>query len=127
MIKITANRVSIGKLYPASPSIVWKLITDTTQWPRWGPTVKQVRLSERFIRNGSSGQVLTALGIWLPFVIVEFEQGVFWRWKVASIYATGHRIQLTDGGCRLWFEVPILAAPYILICQVALKRIQNLL
>ena len=127
MIKITANRVSIGKFYPAPTPLVWDLITDTTQWPRWGPTVKRVQFPERFIRKGSSGQVLTAFSIWLPFVIVECEHGSFWSWRVASINATGHRIQPANGGCILWFEVPIIAAPYILICQVALNRIQNLL
>ena len=127
MIKITTNRLSIGKFYPVSPLIVWDLITDTTQWPRWGPTVKRVQFPERFIRNGSSGKVLTAFGIWLPFDIDEYEHGRSWSWKVASTRATGHRIQPTKRGCILWFEVPIIAAPYILICQLALNRIQILL
>jgi len=125
---ISATRINVGKFYHASPLIVWNLITDTDQWPLWGPTVKRVQLPERFIRQGSLGRVLTAIGIWLPFVIVKFEHGCFWSWKVASINATGHRIQPVEtGGCILWFEVPIIAAPYILICQMALNRIQDLL
>jgi len=119
--------VSVGKFYPASPLLVWNLITDTTQWPRWGPTVKRVQSPERFIRKGSSGKVLTAFGIWLTFDIDKYENGSFWSWKVASTRATGHRIQPTKRGCILWFEVPIIAAPYILICQLALNRIQILL
>jgi hypothetical protein len=128
MIKISSTRISVGKFYHASPLVVWNLITDTAKWPRWGPTVKRVQFPERFIRKGSSGQVLTAFGIWLPFAIVEFEYGCFWSWKVASINATGHRVQPTESGyCYLWFDVPIIAAPYILICQMALNRIQKLL
>ena len=128
MIKITANRVSVGKFYRASPLLVWDLITDTTQWPRWGPTVKRVQFPERFIRKGSSGQVLTAFGIWLPFVIDEYEHASFWSWKVATIKATGHRVQASEtGGCYLWFEVPMVAAPYALVCQMALGRIKSLL
>ena len=128
MIKISLNRVSIGKFYPASPLLVWDLITDTTQWPRWGPTVKRVQVSERFIRNGSSGRVLTAFGMWLPFNIDEYEHACFWSWKVAGIKATGHRIQANEtGGCYLWFEVPMTAAPYALVCRMALDRIKNLL
>ena len=128
MIKISANRVSIGKLYQTSPLTVWDLITDTDKWPQWGPTVKGVQYPERIIREGARGMVLTALGIWLPFVITECEYGRFWRWNVASISATGHRIQATEaGGCKLWFEVPIIAAPYTLVCQMALRRIENLL
>ena len=128
MIKISANRVSVGKFYHTSPQVVWDLITDTTQWPQWGPTIKSVQFPERFIRQDSTGRVLTAFGIWLPFVVHEYEHASFWRWKVANIKATGHRIQANEtGGCYLWFDVPILAAPYALICQVALMRIDNLI
>ncbi len=127
MIKISKNRVSVGKFYPASPLLVWDLITDTSQWTRWGPTVKRVQFPDRFIRKGSSGQVLTAFGIWLPFDIDEYEHGRFWSWKVATINATGHRVQASETeGCYLWFEVPLLAAPYALVCQIALGRIENL-
>ena len=128
MIRLSANRVSVGKFYPTSPLLVWDLITDTTQWPRWGPTVKRVQSPERFIRKDSSGRVLTVFGIWLPFDIDEYEYTCFWSWKVAAIKATGHRIQAIEtGGCHLWFEVPIIATPYALICQMALARIENLL
>jgi hypothetical protein len=72
--------------------------------------------------------VLTAFGIWLPFVITEYEHVCFWSWEVADVKATGHRIQAIEtGGCYLWFEVPMIAAPYTLVCQMALGRISNLL
>ena len=123
MIKISTNRISIGKLYPVSSSIVWEIITDTKQWPHWGPTVKNVQLSERHIRIGSRGRVLTSLGVWLPFVIDEYEQARFWSWKVANIKATGHRVQVTEtGDTQLWFDMPIIAAPYVVVCQMALGR-----
>ena len=128
MIKISATQVSVGKFYLALPLIVWDLITDTVKWPQWGPTVKRVQCPERFIRKGTQGQVLTAFGIWLPFVITEYEHASFWSWNVASVKATGHRIQAArTGGCYLWFELPIIAAPYTLVCQIALGRIKNLL
>ena len=128
MLKISSTQISVGKKYQSSPLLVWELITDTVQWPMWGPTVKMVKCPERFIRKGSKGQVLTALGIRLPFVVVEYEHGSFWSWKVASIRATGHRIEASEtGGCYLWFEVPIIAAPYTLVCQTALSRIEDLL
>lgn len=128
MLKISKCHVSVGKKFPASPHILWDLITDTTQWPRWGPTVKAVRNSERYICKGSGGQVLTAVGIWLPFVVADFEHESFWSWKVASVKATGHRLQLTETGeCLLWFEVPLIVAPYIVICHLALKRIEEIL
>jgi len=128
MIKISANQVSIGKFYHTLPQIVWDVITDTAQWPQWGPTVKSVQFPERFIRQGSKGRVLTTFGIWLPFVVYEYENACFWRWKVANIKATGHRIQVNEaGGCYLWFDVPMIAAPYALVCHMALVRIERLL
>ncbi len=104
------------------------MITDTAKWPQWGPTVKKVEFPERFIYKGASGRVLTAFYAWLPFEIVEFEPVRFWNWKVAGINATGHRILAIDeGACELWFEVPVIAAPYGLVCQLALTRIEKLL
>ena len=103
------------------------MITDTAKWPQWGPTVKEVDYPERYICKGATGRVLTALNIWLPFRIIDFEPARFWSWKVASVSATGHRIQAVGSeSCDLWFEVPIIAAPYALICQMALTRIQRL-
>ena len=128
VLKISSNRLSVGKFYQASPLIIWDLMTDTFKWPQWGPTVKSVQCSERFIRKGSTGRVLTPFGIWLPFVITEFEQACYWSWKVASISATGHRVHASEtGGCYLWFELPVIAAPYTLVCQRALGRIEKFL
>ena len=126
MLKISSELISVGKMFSASPDILWDLITDTSQWPRWGPTVRAVRTSERYISQGSEGQVLTALGIWLPFVVTDYENECFWNWKVASVRATGHRLQsVKAGGTILWFEVPVMAFPYIAICRMALTRIAD--
>ena len=128
MLKITAAQVSVGDRYQFSPLVLWDIITDTEKWPRWGPTVKQVRLPERIIHQGSKGKVLTSLNIWLPFEILEYEHPRYWTWKVASVKATGHRIQaLDDKACILWFDVPLMAAPYTLVCRMALARIGKLL
>ena len=126
MLKISKELISVGKTFSASPHILWDLITDTDQWPRWGPTVKAVRTPERYISEGSEGQVLTPLGIWLPFIVTDYEHKCFWNWKVASVRATGHRLQVADAGCALlWFEVPVIAFPYIAICRMALSRIAD--
>ena len=126
MLKISKELISVGKTFSASPHMLWNLITDTSQWPRWGPTVKAVRTSKRYISKGSEGQVLTPLGIWLPFVVTDYEHEYFWNWKVASVRATGHRLQIADAGnATLWFEVPVIAFPYIAICRMALTRIAD--
>ncbi len=124
MLKVSKRRLSVGKMYSTSPSAIWEVVTDTTQWPRWGPTVKAVRHPDRYIGNNSSGRVLTVIGLWLPFVVTEFESGRFWSWKVASVKATGHRLKtLPTGEPVLWFEVPTIAFPYLAVCQIALNRI----
>ena len=127
MIKFSTNRIDIGRFYNAQISIVWDLITDTLQWPQWGPTVKRVESADRFIRKGTRGRVLTAVGIWLPFVIVECVHRSYWSWKVGPVKATGHRVQAAEsGGSYLWFEIPVIAAPYTLVCRMALDRIEKL-
>jgi hypothetical protein len=128
VIKFSTNRIDIGRFYNSPIPIVWDLITDTLQWPQWGPTVRRVESADRFIREGTRGRVFTAVGIWLPFVIVEYIHRSFWSWKVGSVKATGHRIQdAKAGGSYLWFEVPIIAAPYTLVCRMALDRIEKLI
>ena len=128
MIKFSTNQINIGRFYDSPVPIVWDLITDTLQWPQWGPSVRRVESADRFIRKGTRGRVLTAVGIWLPFVISEYINRSFWSWKVGSVKATGHRIRpAKNGGSYLWFEVPIIAAPYILVCRMALDRIEKLM
>ena len=128
MFELSSSHVSVGKYLNASPSETWSLLTDTHKWPDWGPTVLKVESVNRFIGPGSKGRVKTAVGIWLPFTITAYEERRYWRWKVASIKATGHRvIAYSEGGCALWFDTPIFAAPYVLVCQLALNRFEKLL
>jgi len=127
MAGIMQYSVKIGRLVNASPEAVWEIITDTEQWPEWGPSVREVWCSDRFIREGSKGRVRTAVGLWVPFVITHFEYGRHWSWKVFGVPATGHRIEdLRKTRCRLIFEVPVLAAPYAVVCRTALNRIARI-
>ena len=50
---------------------VWELLTDTSQWPLWGPTVRAVECPVRYICQGTSGRVRTPIGLWLPFRTTE--------------------------------------------------------
>ncbi len=109
-------------------SAAWRLLTDTTRWPEWGPSVSRVECSERYIGLGSTGRVQTVLGFWLPFLITEFNAGRHWCWKVAGIPATGHRVEsLGPDRCKVVFEVPLIATPYLLICHQAAKQIKRIL
>ena len=106
---------------------VWQLLTDTESWPLWGPTVTAVQCTDRFIGPNSSGKVQTPIGLWLPFRISAFEEGTYWKWQVAGIAATGHRVlAISDNRCRLIFEMPSIAAPYSIVCRIAANRIAQI-
>ena len=127
MIKIAFPNIETSKTVHASAETLWRILTETNQWTRWGPSVRSVACSHRVISHDSTGRIQTALGFWLPFEVTEFSLGRFWSWRVGGIRATGHRIEpLSKNSCRVVFEVPLVAAPYVLICHMAIKRIVQL-
>ena len=119
---LTASRV-----VPAPPAAAFELLVRTRSWPRWGPSVAAVEPADARIGLGTSGRVRTAVGVWLPFEVTAFDEGRSWSWRVAGVPATGHRVELADGGCRLCLDVPIVAAPYLAVCHLALRRLARLL
>jgi hypothetical protein len=121
-------KIDIGRYIRTSPQDLWELLTDTTRWALWGPSITAVDCSERYIQLGSTGRVRTAVGLWVPFAVTEMEDGRYWSWHVFGMPATGHRIdQLSNGLCRLVFQVPVFAAPYIIVCRIAMHRIARIL
>jgi len=61
-------------------------------------------------------------------MITEFVDGYYWSWHVYGIRATGHRVEYEGlERCNVIFEVPMLAAPYLLVCHLALNRIEKLI
>ena len=109
-------------------SAAWELLIDTHRWPEWGPSVARVDCTDRYIVLGSTGRVKTAFGTWFSFEIIQFTAGQYWHWQVAGIPATGHRVlSLGPSLCRVVFEVPVLAAPYLFVCRMAAQRIKNIL
>jgi hypothetical protein len=126
--------VVVDRFVPAAPEVVWDLLVDTSRWPEWGPSVTAVELDDApatpatgtRITAGSTGRVRTAVGVWVPFRITGFNDGRRWSWNVAGIPATSHTVEPAPGGCRVGFGIPLLVAPYALVCQVALARIERL-
>ena len=128
MLKISFPHIEISRVVGAAPNRVWQLLTDTFTWGDWGPTVLAVRSSDRYIKKGSYGRVKTALHFWVDFEITDLDPGTYWSWRISGINATGHRIErLDESSCLLVFQVPIWAAPYLLVCKIALDRIVRLL
>ncbi len=128
MIRFDFPHLEVSETVPGPCDRVWDLLVDTARWPDWGPSVRAVTCRDRRIRRGSTGWVETPLGLKVPFRITELEAGRFWTWRVCGISATGHRVEPQGGGrCRLTFTLPALAAPYAIVCRLAIRRIAALL
>lgn len=119
-------KTSVKILAPAAA--VWDLLIDTSRWAVWGPSVTGVEVAQQYISPGSTGRVKTIFGFWLPFRVTAFVDGQCWGWEVAGIPATRHLVtSLGADRCRLSFEVPLMAFPYLVICRVAIVRIKGML
>ena len=84
----------VGRIVPASPDAVWDLITDTTRWAEWSPTVAAVECDDRHVEAGSEGRVQTRLGLWVAFVVTDFEPGT------VTVASTGPAA--SGAGQRAW-------------------------
>jgi len=111
----------------APASVVWRLLTDTNEWPHWGPSVRTVDYPARLIGPDTRGRVQTAVGLWLPFQITDWEPEQFWGWTVARVTATGHRVIPVDAStCEIIFTVPAWAPFYLPVCKTAIRRLNRL-
>ena len=122
---------SVTRRIAAPADVVWRLLTDTAQWPAWGPSISGVEpepadTAPAGLAPGSRGRVRTVLGLSLPYTVTAFEAGRYWSWSVAGIPATGHRVVPESGGCLVTFTVPWWAPAYLPVCALALRRIGQL-
>lgn len=116
---------SVSRRIAASAEDVWTLLSDTGQWPDWGPSITGVEPAGR-LGHGSRGRVRTVLGASLPYTVTAFEPARSWSWAVAGIPATGHRVVPHSGGCLVTFTVPWWAPFYLPVCALALRRIERI-
>lgn len=120
--------VTVHRRMAVSAESVWNVLTDLDDWPRWGPTISRAELDDgsRQLAAGSTGRVWATPGVVsVPFTVTEFDAGRRWAWSVGGIPATAHGVESAPGGCRAWFEVPWWAAPYTVVCGIALRRIES--
>ncbi|MDZ7850642.1 MAG: SRPBCC family protein [Halodesulfurarchaeum sp.] len=119
------RRIVLWRRIAAPPERVWELLVDTRRWPEWGPSVLDVETQSRRIETGSTGRVRTIFGLWLPFTVTRVSEWA-WAWRIGPVEATGHRVIPGDSSCRVGFEVPLYAVPYLIVCWWALRRIESL-
>jgi len=127
-IALRRPTASIDRRIAVPPEVVWRLLVDLEQWPRWGPSVRRAELTDggSELTRGARGTVWTAVGVALPFTVTDFVPGRRWGWTVAGVGATGHEVTPVPGGCVVRFETPWWAAAYLPVCAVALSKIAKL-
>jgi hypothetical protein len=127
-IDLMSPLFSVSRTLAAPPDEVWRLLVEVENWPRWGPTVSQVRLdhSGGRIHEGSTGMVVPPIGVPLPFRVTDFVEGHRWSWRVAGVPATSHRVEAVGAGARVTFGVPWWAPAYLAVCELALRRLERL-
>jgi len=121
--------LTVDRRFAAPAEAAWELLVDVDAWPRWGQSIQKAAVDgpTRAIELGSRGRVWTPLGVAVPFVITEFDDGRSWGWKVAGVPATRHRVEPLGDGCRVTFAVPWWSAAYLAVCVLALRRMDGLL
>ncbi len=106
---------------------LWRLLVTPDEWPRWGPTVRSASVDGGELALGSTGTVTTIAGVDLPFEVTAYDEGSRWAWKVGGISATDHTVEAVDAErCRVGFGVPWPAAPYLVVCSDALRRLSQM-
>lgn len=122
------THVDVRRELQAPAEVAWGLLIDTRSWPAWGPSVRAVETEPPVLSAaGQRGRLRGPLGPWIGFEITSFAPGRRWTWKVASVPATGHRVDPLDAHrCEVVFEVPVFALPYATVCHLALRRIASL-
>lgn len=117
---------TVSRDIDASADAAWHVLADLDAWPKWGPTVSGAELDGSAFELGATGRVWTPVGVTLPFVIDELDQGRSWGWRVAGVPATRHGVHPRDEGCRVWMSAPVWAPGYLPVLTIALRRIEEL-
>jgi uncharacterized protein YndB with AHSA1/START domain len=120
------RRLWVHRTIDAPPEVLWRLLTDPEQWVSWAPTVTGAVVAGGRIERGSTGSVRTVVGLTLPFEITDLEEGARWAWQVAGVPATDHTVEaLGPNRCRVGFGVPWPFAAYLVVCRLALSRLDD--
>lgn len=123
--------LTLGIDVAAPRTSVWQDLIELDRWPVWGPTVRAARLDDgvRELHDGATGAVQTPVGLWLPFVVQDWQQDEntwSWSWRVGDIPATTHSVTAIDADrSRLEMGVPWWAPAYLGVIRVALSRIRR--
>lgn len=121
------KRLWVSRDIAAPADVMWELLVDVRRWPEWGPSVRHATLATSRLELASTGTVRTVIGLELSFEVTSFEEGRSWSWNVAGYPATDHVVEARGPGAScVKFGVPWIAQPYLVVCRVALRRLEKL-
>ena len=146
------KRLHVSRTIDVPAAAVWDLLTDTDQWPTWGPSIRAATCETPVFGLGSTGTVTAVGGLRLAYTVTAFEPGQSWSWRIhrrtqrprekrdgggverlrgswwsGGVPATDHSVEdVGPGRCRVTFGVPAVLWPYLAVCAVALRRIDRL-
>lgn len=118
--------IEVSQAIEAPRSKVWGLLTYTDRWEEWSPFVSGVDSSRKRINRGTTGRIKTPVGVRVPFEVTEYESDEYWKWDVARIPATGHRLARASGKTVVAIEVPLYAAGSAPLCRRGLDNLCEL-
>jgi len=117
--------IEVSQAIEAPRSKVCDLLTYTDRWSEWSPVVSEAEGPRRRINEGTTGHVKTPLGVRVPFEVTEYESEEYWKWNVARIPATGHRVGRSSGKTVVAIEVPLHAAAWAPVCRRAVDNLRD--
>ncbi|MFB1490805.1 MULTISPECIES: hypothetical protein [unclassified Thiocapsa] len=54
----------VDRIIEAPAGVAWRILTDTREWPIWGPSVRAVEAPADLIGPGMRGRIQTPVGLW---------------------------------------------------------------
>ncbi|MFB6223112.1 MAG: SRPBCC family protein [Haloarcula sp.] len=119
------RRLVVCRDVTAGADTVWDIMTNTDDWPDWGPSITAVDTDSQYIQRGTTGRIRVAGALWLPFEVTACAP-YRWSWDVARLPATGHFAEERTTGSVVGFEIPPLAGGYAPVCVHACNRIAEM-
>lgn len=115
----------------ASPAEAWSLMARPGRWHEWAPQLRGAwGLSgpDGEVREGARGAARLLGVVPVPATVTEVVPGRSWAWRVGPLLLD-HRVEPTDGGCRVVTELhggalePALALSYGPVVAVLMRRL----
>jgi hypothetical protein len=94
-----------------TPIVVWNVLRDVTNWPKWTPTVNKIdALDSKELRIGSRYRVHQPKLAPTVYAVTALKPGEVFTWAAKTLGATltaDHRISFVDGTTTVEFSFAV--------------------